>query len=183
MINAIKEAQQKGDSIGGKFNVIISGLPYGLGNYTQWNKKLNALLAESICSINAIKNISFGLGDAANEVLGSKMHDEIFYDKKYIRSSNNAGGIEGGMSNAQPLVIRTIMKPIPTLIKPLRSVDYFSKNPKEAHKERTDSCAVPAASIVAESMICFVIADAILEKFGGDSMEQLKSHINISGKY
>ena len=102
---------------------------------------------------------------------------------KFTRNSNNSGGIEGGMSNGQPIVVRAVMKPIPTLIKPLKSVDYFSKEEKLAHKERTDSCAVPAASIVAESMVCFVIADAILEKFGGDTIEQLKSHIQISGKY
>lgn len=183
MINAIKEAQQEGDSIGGKFNVIISGLPYGLGNYTQWNKKLNALLAESICSINAIKNISFGLGDAANEVLGSEMHDEIFYDKKYIRSSNNAGGIEGGMSNAQPIILTATMKPLSTLVRPLNSADIATKEKKLAHKERTDSCAVPSAAVIAEHMAAITISDAILDKFGGDSINQLLEHMKISARY
>ena len=118
------------------------------------------------------------------EKFGSEVHDEIGHDgKKFTRYSNNAGGIEGGMSNAQPIVLRMAMKPIPTLIKPLRSVDIHTKEEKDAHKERTDSCAVPAASIIAESMLCFVLADALLEKFGGDSMEQLKAHMKASAKY
>lgn len=184
MIDVIDSAKSEGDSVGGVFEVYATGLPYGLGSHTQWDKKLHARISESIMSINAFKGIEIGSGFSQAGKFGSEVHDEIGWDgEKFTRFTNNAGGIEGGMSNAQPLRIRTIMKPIPTLIKPLRSVDYFSKNPKEAHKERTDSCAVPAASIVAESMICFVISDAILEKFGGDSMEQLKSHINISGKY
>ena len=102
---------------------------------------------------------------------------------KYIRYSNNCGGIEGGMSNTEPIVIRSVMKPIPTLIKPLRSIDIKSKEEKLAHKERTDSCSVPAASIVAESMLCYVLADSILEKFGGDSMSQLKAHMKVSARY
>ena len=124
------------------------------------------------------------MGFESARQLGSAVHDEIGWDgKKYTRYSNNAGGIEGGMSNAQPIVIRAVMKPIPTLIKPLRSVDIETKEEKLAHKERTDTCAVPAASIVAESMLCFVLADAMLEKFGGDTMDQLKAHIKVSGKY
>ena len=127
---------------------------------------------------------AIGIGFKAAEQLGSEVHDEIGWDeKKYIRHSNNAGGIEGGMGNAQPIIIKAVMKPIPTLIKPLRSVDIGNNEGKLAHKERTDSCAVPAASIVAESMLCFVLADALLEKFGGDTMKQLKMHIKASGKY
>ena len=109
------------------------------------------------------------------------MHDEIGWDsEKFIRHSNNAGGIEGGMSNAQPIIIRMVMKPIPTLIKPLKSVDIHTKESKDAHKERTDACAVPAASIIAESMLCFALADALLEKFGGDSVDQLKAHMQAT---
>jgi len=184
MISTIDEAKDEGDSVGGVFEIIATGLPYGLGSYTQWDKKLHARIAESIMSINAFKGIEIGSGFSQAGKFGSKVHDEIGWDgEKFTRFSNNSGGIEGGMSNAQPLIIKAVMKPIPTLIKPLRSVDYFTKKEKVAHKERTDACAVPAASIVAESMVCFVLADALLEKFGGDSMDQLKSHIKISGKY
>ena len=184
MIAAIDKAKVEGDSVGGIFEIIATGLPYGLGSHTQWDKKLHARIAESIMSVNAFKGIEIGMGFEEAEKLGSEVHDEIGWDgEKYIRHSNNAGGIEGGMSNAPPIVIRAVMKPIPTLIKPLRSVDIESKEEKLAHKERTDSCAVPAASIVAESMLCFVLADALLEKFGGDTMEQLKAHMKVSGKY
>jgi len=184
MINAIAIAMKSGDSVGGIFEIVATGLPYGLGSYTQWDRKLHARISESIMSINAFKGIEIGMGfDEANK-FGSEVHDEIGWDgKKYISYSNNAGGMEGGMSNAQPIVVRAVMKPIPTLIKPLRSVDINSKEIKLAHKERTDSCAVPAASIVAESMLCFVLADAIIEKFGGDTIEQLKKHINATGKF
>ena len=184
MVNAIALAMKSGDSVGGIFEVVATGLPYGLGSYTQWDRKLHARIAESIMSINAFKGIEIGMGfDEANKY-GSEVHDEIGWDGgKYISYSNNAGGMEGGMSNAQPIVVRAVMKPIPTLIKPLRSVDINSKESKLAHKERTDSCAVPAASIVAESMLCFVLADAIIEKFGGDTIEQLKKHIDATGKF
>ncbi len=184
MMDIIDHAIADGDSVGGVFEIIATGLPYGLGSHTQWDRKLQARIAESILSVNAFKGIEIGMGfDQAGE-FGSNVHDEIGYDgEKYIRHSNNAGGIEGGMSNAQPIVIRAVMKPIPTLIKPLRSVDIETKEEKLAHKERTDSCAVPAASIVAESMLCFVLADALLEKFGGDSMDQLKSHMKATAKY
>jgi len=135
-------------------------------------------------SVNAFAGIEIGSGFNKAEKLGSEVHDEIGWgDEKYIRYSNNAGGIEGGMSNAQPILIRMAMKPIATLIKPLRSIDIDSKEKRLAHKERTDSCAVPAASIIAESMLCFVLADAIIEKFGGDSIEQLKAHIKATAKY
>ena len=184
MIATIDQAKKDGDSVGGIFEVIATGVPYGLGSHTQWDQKLHARIAESIMSVNAFKGIEIGMGFYEAAKLGSEVHDEIGWDrKKYIRHSNNAGGIEGGMSNAQPIIIRAVMKPIPTLIKPLRSVDIKTKEEKLAHKERTDTCAVPAASIVAESMLCIVLADAMLEKFGGDSMEQLKAHIKVSGKY
>ncbi|MBC8197164.1 MAG: chorismate synthase [Candidatus Marinimicrobia bacterium] len=184
MMNIIDKAKADGDSVGGVFEIIATGLPYGLGSYTQWNKKLHARISESIMSINAFKGVEIGTGFAQAGKFGSEVHDEIGWNvNKFTRYTNNSGGIEGGMSTAQPLLIKAVMKPIPTLIKPLRSVDFNTKKEENAHKERTDSCAVPAASIVAESMVCFVLADAILEKFGGDSMSQLKAHIKISGKY
>lgn len=184
MIDAIDKAKKEGDSVGGIFEVVASGLPYGLGSHTQWYTKLHARITESIMSVNAFKGIEIGMGFESAWHLGSAVHDEIGWDgEKYFRYSNNAGGIEGGMSNAQPILIRAVMKPIPTLIKPLRSVDIVSKEDKLAHKERTDSCSVPAASIVAEAMLCVVLADAMLEKFGGDTIDQLKAHIQASGRY
>ena len=184
MIKAIDNAKSNGDSVGGIFQVIATGLPYGLGSPMQWDSKLQAKISGMMMSVNAFAGIEIGSGFNRAEKLGSEVHDEIGWgDEKYIRYSNNAGGIEGGMSNAQPILIRMAMKPIATLIKPLRSIDIDSKEKKLAHKERTDSCAVPAASIIAESMLCFVLADAIIEKFGGDSIEQLKAHIKATAKY
>lgn len=184
MIETIDAAKVAGDSVGGVFEVIADGLPYGLGAHTQWNRKLHARIAALMMSINAFKGVEIGAGFGGSGKFGSEVHDEIGWDgEKYVRHSNNAGGIEGGMSNAQPIVLRMAMKPIPTLIKPLRSVDIHTKEQKDAHKERTDACAVPAASIIAESMLCFTLADALLEKFGGDSMEQLHAHMKASGEY
>ena len=184
MIKTIDDAKASGDSVGGVFEVIANGLPYGLGAHTQWDRKLHTRISAMLMSVNAFKGIEIGEGFGGAEKFGSEVHDEIGHDgEKFIRYSNNAGGIEGGMSNAQPIVIRMAMKPIPTLTKPLHSVDIHSKEKKDAHKERTDSCAVPAASIIAESMLCFVLADALLEKFGGDSVVQLKAHIDATAKY
>tara|TARA_B100000029_G_scaffold516539_1_gene630678 strand:+ start:9052 stop:10212 length:1161 start_codon:yes stop_codon:yes gene_type:complete len=184
MIKVISKAKELGDSVGGVFEVIATGLPYGLGSYTQWDKKLHARISALMLSINAFKGIEIGEGFVGSGKFGSEVHDQIGWNgDKYIRHSNNAGGIEGGMSNGQPIILRLAMKPIPTLIKPLKSVDINSKKEKDAHKERTDSCAVPAASVIAESMLSFAIADTMLEKFGGDSIEQLISHLEVSGKY
>ncbi|MBC8346780.1 MAG: chorismate synthase [Candidatus Marinimicrobia bacterium] len=184
MISTIDEAKKAGDSVGGIFEVIATGLPYGLGSYTQWDRKLHTRISALMMSVNAFKGIEIGGGFDGAEKFGSEVHDEIGHDgEKFTRFSNNAGGIEGGMSNAQPIILRMAMKPIPTLIKPLRSVDIHSNEEKDAHKERTDSCAVPAASIIAESMLCFVLADALLEKFGGDSIGQLKAHMEATGQY
>ena len=184
MITAIDKAKLKGDSVGGIFEVIAKGLPYGLGSYTHWDRKLHARLTSTMMSINGLKGIEIGAGFDGAGQLGSETHDEIGWDNdRYIRYSNNAGGLEGGMSNSQPIIVRMAMKPISTLIKPLRSVDMETKEAKDAHKERTDTCAVPAASVIAESMLCFVLADAILEKFGGDSLTQLKAHMETSAKY
>tara|TARA_X000000368_G_scaffold404953_1_gene381578 strand:- start:396 stop:1550 length:1155 start_codon:yes stop_codon:yes gene_type:complete len=184
MINVIDDAKKAGDSVGGVFEVIATGVPYGLGSYTQWNNKLQARISTMMMSINAFKGIEIGSGFKSASQFGSNVHDEIGYENgKFTRHTNNAGGIEGGMSNAQPIVLWMSMKPISTLIKPLRSIDIVTHEEKNAHKERTDSCAVPAASVVSESMLCITLADALLEKFGGDSIEQLKSHMNNSAKY
>ena len=183
MIDVITNAKSKGDSVGGSFTIIISGLPYGLGSYVSWDKKLNARLGKAILSINGIKSFDIGLGENSGKKYGSELHDEIGYDEKFTRLSNNCGGIEGGMSNGQSIILSATMKPIPTLTKPLNSIDIKSKSKVLAHKERTDSCSVPAASIIAESMTSFVICDALLEKFGGDSIEDLLAHLKVSAKY
>ena len=184
MIDIIDQAKQNGDSVGGVFEVFATGLPYGLGSYSQWDRKLQSKITSLLMSVNAFKSIEIGQGLSSGEKFGSEVHDEIGWDgKNYKRFSNNAGGIEGGMSNAMPIIAKIAMKPIPTLIKSLRSVDIHTKEKKDAHKERTDSCAVPAASIIAESMMCIVLADVILEKFGGDSIEQLRAHLKASAKY
>jgi chorismate synthase len=184
MIDVIDQAKSNGDSVGGSFEVIATGMPYGLGSYINADGKLQARISQAMMSVNAFKGVEVGAGFASSAVFGSELHDEILYENdKITRSSNNAGGIEGGMSNAQPIHVKVSMKPISTLIKPLRSIDLTTMEPKLAHKERTDSCAVPAASIIGESMLAIVLADALLEKFGGDSMEQLRKHIESSGKY
>lgn len=184
MIKIIDQAKANGDSVGGVFEVVATGMPYGLGSYTQWDRKLQAKITSLMMSVNAYKSIEIGEGLTSGAKFGSEIHDEIGWDgKKYTRFSNNAGGIEGGMSNGMPITVKMAMKPIPTLIKSLRSVDIMTKENKDAHKERTDSCAVPAASIIAESMMCIVLADVVLEKFGGDSMKQLLKHIEVSAKY
>ena len=181
MMDRIDNAKKTGDSVGGVFEVFATGIPNGLGSYSQWFDRLQSKISESIMSINAIKGIEFGNGFENSTKKGSQVHDEIGWDgERYIRYSNNAGGIEGGISNGEPIIFQAAMKPIPTLIKPLKSIDIITKEEKLAHKERTDSCAVPAASIIAESMLCIVIADSILEKFGGDSMIELKKHMNSS---
>ena len=183
MISAVKKAQKNKDSVGGKFQIIITGVPYGLGSYRSWNTKLNSKLSQAISSINAIKSVEIGM-PSSSDLYGSELHDEIGWEKnKFIRYNNNAGGIEGGVSNAQPIIINAIMKPLSTLSQPLRSVDISTHQKKKAHKERTDSCAVPAASVIGESMASIVIADMLLDKFGGDSMLQLQKHIKQSAKY
>ena len=184
MIEVIDKAKKSGDSVGGIFEVIASGIPYGLGSYTQWTEKLQSRISAMMMSINAFKGIEIGNGFRSASKFGSEVHDEIGHDgKKFTRFSNNAGGIEGGLSNAQPIVLWMSMKPISTLIKPLRSVDILTHEKKKAHKERTDACAVPAASIIAESMLCITLADALLEKFGGDNVDQLKAHMKATAKY
>ena len=181
MIEEIDRCSKKGDTIGGKIEVIATGLPYGLGSYIQWDKKISTVIASLMLSINAFKSLNIGseLG-----VLGSNYHDEISWSKdKFTRDSNSAGGIEGGMSNANPIILSMEMKPLSTLRKSLKSADIKTKESKSAHKERSDVCAVPAASIVAEGMLSFALADLLLDKFGGDSMKQLKAHLDLSGKY
>ena len=177
MIAKIDEAKSAGDSLGGVIEVIVEGLPVGLGSHVQWDRKLDALLAQAVMSIQAIKGVEIGMGFASANVFGSKVHDEIFYDKgkkKYTRSRNSAGGLEGSMTNGEPLVIRAVMKPLSTLYQPLRSVNILTKEPYEAAIERTDITAVPAAAVVAENSVLFTLAQVFLEKFGGDSIGETR---------
>ncbi len=173
MKRAIDAAQSGGDTLGGVVEVQVVGLPPGLGSYAQWDRKLDARLAMALMSIQAIKGVEVGLGFEAARRPGSRVHDEIFYKDGYQRNSNNAGGIEGGMSNGEPIVVRAAMKPIPTLYSPLRSVDLRTHEPFEATVERSDTCAVPAALVVAEAVVAIEIANSLLEKFGGDSIVEI----------
>lgn len=183
IIEKIRQTMEKGDSLGGVIEVIVYGLPVGLGSHTQWDLKLDARLAYALMSVQAIKGVELGLGCNAANKFGSEVHDEIFYEKPkegrsltggFKRLTNNAGGLEGGISNGEPIVVRAYMKPIPTLKKPLRSVDLLTKEPITATYERSDVCAVPAAAVVCEAMVAFEIARAFLEKFGTDSMDEVR---------
>ncbi|MFX3674708.1 MAG: chorismate synthase [Paenisporosarcina sp.] len=175
MVKAIDEAKENGDSIGGIVEVIVEGVPAGIGSYVHYDRKLDAKLAMAMMSINAFKGVEIGLGFEMARKPGSQVHDEIVWDENngYTRSTNRLGGLEGGMSTGMPIVVRGVMKPIPTLYKPLQSVDIDTKEPFKASIERSDSCAVPAASIVAEHVIAWEITAAILEQFQSDQMSNL----------
>jgi chorismate synthase len=176
MIEAIDRAKASGDTLGGVFEVVGVGCPVGLGSYVQWDRKLDGLLARAFCSIHAIKGAEIGLGFEAARRPGSQVHDEILFDRGagFTRGSNSAGGLEGGVTNGQPVIVRGAMKPISTLRKPLRSVDLETKEPVDAVVERSDVCAVPAAGVVGEAMMAIVLAEAFLDKFGGDSMDEIR---------
>jgi len=177
MKRVIDAAQSGGDTLGGVVEVQVIGVPPGLGSYVQWDRKLDGRLAMALMSVQAIKGVEVGIGFEAARRPGSRVHDEIFYKDGYQRHSNNAGGIEGGMSNGEPIVVRAAMKPIPTLYSPLRSVDMRTHEPFEATVERSDTCAVPAALVVAEAVVAIEIANALLEKFGGDSIVEIRRNI------
>ena len=177
MMKAIDEAKEKGDTLGGVVQIVASNAPVGLGSYIQWDRRLDTRLAAAVMSIPAIKGVEIGMGFEMARKPGSRVHDEIKYDEnegRFYRTTNNAGGIEGGISNGEPIVIRAAMKPIPSLTKPLQSVDFITKEPFEATKERADVCAVPAAGIVAESVTAIELANAMIEKFGGDSLSEMR---------
>jgi chorismate synthase len=176
----IDETGEEGNTLGGIFEVFAVGVPPGLGSMIQWDRRLNARLTMAISSIQAIKAVEIGAGILMAHSKGSQVMDEIFYapEKGYFRKTNFSGGIEGGISNGMPIIIRAAMKPIPTLKKPLRSVDILTHESHEATYERSDVCAVPSASVIAEAMVSLVIADAFLEKFGGDSLKEVKANYN-----
>ena len=179
MMNAIDEAKQNGDSIGGIVEVIVDGIPPGVGSYVHYDRKLDSKIAAAIISINAFKGVEFGIGFEAAHLPGSKVHDEIAWteEKGYYRLTNNLGGFEGGMTTGMPIIVRGVMKPIPTLYKPLQSVDIETKEPFQASIERSDSCAVPAASVVAEAVVAWEVACAILQQFGQDRFEEVRKNL------
>ena len=188
MIALIEECKKEGNTLGGIFEVVTVGLPPGLGSHTQWDRKLDGRLAQALMSIQAMKGVEIGLGFDMARRRGSQVHDEIFFDPQkmvtegtprivptgFYRGSNNSGGTEGGMTNGAPLIVRVAMKPISTLMSPLQSVDLRSKKPADASVERSDVCAAPAAAVVGESVVAFEVAKAFLEKFGGDSLREIK---------
>ncbi len=172
----IDAAGERGDTLGGVFEVVALGLPPGLGSYVHWDRKIDARLAAALMSINAIKGVEFGLGFEVARTPGSRAHDEISYDaaRGFYRETNRSGGIEGGTTTGDPLVVRAAMKPLSTLRTPLRSVDLRTKEPVEAVVVRSDVCAVPAAGVIGEAMVALVLADAFLEKFGGDAIAHMR---------
>ncbi|OGL39971.1 MAG: chorismate synthase [Candidatus Schekmanbacteria bacterium GWA2_38_11] len=189
MKNLINSAKSKGDSLGGIFEIIIMDPPVGLGSHAHWDRKLDGRLAQALMSIQAIKGVEVGVGFRSADLFGSEVHDEIYYKRTrwdrlkakggFYRKTNNAGGIEGGISNGEDIIIRAAMKPIPTLAVPLRSVDIVTKKPFKASVERSDICAVPSAAVIGEAVVAYEIANVFMEKFGGDSIEELRR--NFSG--
>ncbi|MUV37845.1 Chorismate synthase [Lentibacillus sp. JNUCC-1] len=179
MMAAIDDAKANGDSIGGVVEVIVEGMPAGVGSYVHYDRKLDANLARAIMSINAFKGVEFGLGFEMARKPGSQVHDEIAWSAEdgYTRDTNRLGGFEGGMSTGMPIVVKGVMKPIPTLMKPLQSVDIDSKEPFTASIERSDSCAVPAASVVAEAMVAWELAAAITSQFSSDRYDVLQQAV------
>ncbi len=179
MKEAIRQAGIAGDTLGGCFEVLAQGLPPGLGSHVQWDRRLDGRLAAALMSIPAIKGVELGAGFAYGSLSGRQAHDEIFYqpERGYYRETNRAGGVEGGMSNGEALIARAVMKPIPTLMSPLRTVDIRTHQPVEASTERSDVCAVTAAAVVGEAMVASVLAEAVLEMFGGACLADLLANM------
>jgi chorismate synthase len=180
MIARIDEARTAGDTLGGTFEVIVRGLPPGLGSYTQWDRKLDGRLAQAVMSIPAIKGVGIGLGAESAARPGSRVHDEILPapdGRRPARPTNRAGGLEGGVTNGEDVRVVGHMKPIATLMQPLRSIDLTTLDDAPAAIERSDVCAVPAAAVVGEAMVALVLADALLDRFGGDALAQTRRHM------
>ena len=181
MVEEIRSAKKAGDTLGGVFEVRATGLPVGLGSYSQWDQRLDGRLAQALLSIQAIKGVEIGLGFEAARLPGSRVHDPILRKgESLVRSSNGSGGLEGGVTNGSPLVVRAAMKPIATLYTPLPSVDLRTGEESPASVERSDICAVPAASVVGEAMVCLILAQAFSDKIGGDSVEEVTAHFQAS---
>jgi chorismate synthase len=186
MVAEINRLRKANESLGGVFEVRAFGLVPGLGSHVSWRERLDGVLAQAISSIQAIKGVAIGDGIEVAGLPGSQAHDELFFDAQrpsgYYRETNRAGGLEGGMTTGDPLVVRGYMKPLPTLTKPLRSVDIATHEPAEALRERTDSCTVPAAGVVGEAMVAFVLADAYRRKFGGDHIDDVRASVDAYRK-
>jgi chorismate synthase len=182
MVAEIDRAKKSGDTLGGVFEVVARGLPPGLGSFAQWDRKLDGRLAQALMSIHAVKAVAVGEGFSAGEASGAAFHDEILFDEEHgvHRLTNRAGGLEGGVTNGEELRAQAVVKPIPTLLIPLRSVDLRTKEPQAASVERSDTCVVPAAGVVGEAMVALVVADALLEKLGGDSLDELLDHLEAT---
>lgn len=179
MVNEIKKRRKEGNSLGGVYEIIITGVPAGLGSYVHWDRKLDGLLAQVIMGTQAMKGVEIGLGFEAGGLPGSEVHDEIIYQNdKFMRKTNRAGGVEGGMSNGMPIIIHGVMKPIPTMLHPIDTVDINTKEVVDTRYERSDVCALPRAVVVIENVIAPVIANAFLEKFGGDSLNEILERYN-----
>ena len=171
----IDKAKAEGDTLGGSFKIVFKNVPVGLGSHVHWDRRIDGLLAQAVMSIQAVKSVEIGLGSQVAETLGSKTHDEIFIENgQYVRKTNNAGGVESGITNGEDIVITASMKAIPTMRKPLNSIAIDKKEVVQAHFERSDTCAVAACAVVAEAMVAIVLADAILEKFSHDSIDEMK---------
>jgi chorismate synthase len=179
IINKIKQAKKKGDTLGGTFVTVATGVPTGLGSFIHYDTKLDAELAHSIMSINAVKAVAIGTGFEAAEKFGSESHDEIIYRNSLTRKTNRAGGIEGGISTGLPIIVRGAMKPIATLMSPIESVDLQTMKKVDARRERSDFVAVPACAVISESMLAWSLAKFFLMKFGGDSLEETKDNFKI----
>jgi len=183
MIAQIEQAKKQKDTIGGVVEVVAKNVLCGLGSYVQWDKRLDAKLAYALMSIQAVKGVEIGEGFKNASRLGSQVHDEIIYEDGYKRKTNSAGGIEGGISNAEPIIVRAYMKPIPTLVKGLSSVDVKTKKVTKSAFERSDVCAVPALSVVAKSVVAFELLKAYIDKFGGDTLEEMALRIREYKEY
>jgi chorismate synthase len=179
MIARIDAAKEKRDTVGGIFEVVAFNVPVGLGSYVHWDRRLDARIAAAMMSIQAMKGVEIGDGFGGATRWGSEVHDRIYHnaERGYYRSSNNAGGLEGGVTNGQPLVVRVAMKPISTLMQPLDSVNIRTQEATPAHIERSDVCALPAAGVIGEAMLALVLAEMFLEKYGGDSMEEIHGRL------
>jgi chorismate synthase len=178
MVSEIDAAAERGDTLGGTFRVIATGLPPGLGSYVHWDRKLDARLAYAVMSINAVKGVEFGAGFEGSSRPGSAFHDQIgFEDGRFRHLTNRAGGLTGGVTNGEPIDLRAALKPISTMKKPMQSVDLATRQKVEAHYERSDVCVVPAAGVIAEAMTCLTLADAFMEKFGGDSIPEIERNL------
>lgn len=178
MREEIKTRRKEGTSLGGIYEIVVTGLPAGLGSYVHWDRKIDGLLAQAILSTQAMKGVEIGLGFEAGRRMGHEVHDEIIYKEGFGRKTNRAGGIEGGMTTGMPIIMRGVMKPIPTMIKPLKTADIDTKEEQDTRYERSDVCALPRAVVVAESVIAPVIANCLLEKYGGDSMSEIRERFN-----